>query len=106
THVTVAAAFGTDTLSLHDALPISNDGNVTLHNVNVTDAQVSDLSCTPAVPVTSLAPTGTINCTASHTITQADLDAGHYFNEACRSDGHTSALQSRTHVVCPLLPDT
>src|SRR5258705_10639531 len=65
----------------------TNDGNVTLHAVDVTDAQVSDLSCTPATPVANLAPGGTIDCTASHTIVQADLDTGSFYNQACVDDG-------------------
>ena len=72
----------------------TNTGNVTLHNVDVTDAQVSDLVCVPATPVTDLAPGGVINCTASHTITQADIDAGSFFNEACVDDGALGAAEA------------
>src|SRR5439155_866281 len=68
---------------IHYTIVATNDGNVTLHNVDVTDSQVSNLVCVPATPVTNLAPAGTINCTASHTITQADLDAGSFYNQAC-----------------------
>src|SRR6185503_5008916 len=65
---------------LHYQIVATNNGNVTLHNVVVTDAQVSDLSCTPTLPVADLAPGGTINCTASHSVTQADLDDGSFYN--------------------------
>jgi uncharacterized repeat protein (TIGR01451 family) len=65
----------------------TNDGNVTLTNVDVTDSQVTDLSCSPTTPVASLAVGGTITCSASHTITQADLDAGSFYNQACVDDG-------------------
>src|SRR5207244_1986540 len=61
----------------------TNDGNVTLHNVLVSDPNVSGLTCTPGNPVADLAPGGTIDCSATHTITQADVDAGHYANTAC-----------------------
>jgi uncharacterized repeat protein (TIGR01451 family) len=39
-------------------------------------------TCVPGNPAT-LAPTQTITCDAAHTVTQADLDAGHYLNTAC-----------------------
>jgi uncharacterized repeat protein (TIGR01451 family) len=67
---------------------------VTLHNVTVTDPNVSNLVCTPPTPVANLAPGGTINCTATHTVTQADLDAGHYANTACVDDGEGGAAQA------------
>ena len=79
----------------------TNTGNVTLHNVDVTDAQVSDLVCVPATPVTDLAPGGVINCTASHTITQADIDAGSFFNEACVDDGALGAAEACDDVTTP-----
>jgi uncharacterized repeat protein (TIGR01451 family) len=64
-----------------------NTGNVTLHGVVVTDDQVSDtLFCLPITPVADFEPGDQIVCTASHTITQEDLDAGSYFNEACVDD--------------------
>ncbi|HEY8635977.1 MAG TPA: hypothetical protein VIL81_01835, partial [Candidatus Limnocylindrales bacterium] len=72
----------------------TNDGNVTLHNVTITDPKATGLSCTPAIPVTNLAVGGTIECTASHTVTQADIDAGHYLNTACVDDGAGGAAQA------------
>src|SRR6187401_2546876 len=72
---------------IHYTITATNTGNVTLHNVDVTDPNVADLDCTPAVPVADLAPNATIDCTASHTIVQADLDAGDFFNQACVNDG-------------------
>ena len=35
-----------------------------------------------------------MDCTASHTITQADIDAGHYLNTACVDDGAAGAAQA------------
>src|SRR5438477_321699 len=58
----------------------------TLHNVTVSDPKVSGLSCTPANG-SDLAPGDSITCTATHTITQADLDAGSYNNNIGRDDG-------------------
>jgi len=64
---------------------LTNTGNVTLHNVDLTDLYADMGACTPSVPVASLAPEGTISCTASHIITQEDLDAGSYLNTAVGS---------------------
>jgi uncharacterized repeat protein (TIGR01451 family) len=49
--------------------------------VTVTDPKVSALSCSP--DGANLAPGASITCTATHTIVQADIDAGHYLNTAC-----------------------
>ena len=55
-----------------------NTGTVTLHNVAVTDP-MSGLSADHVharrAPAT-LAPNTTINCSATYTVTQADVDAG------------------------------
>ena len=62
--------------------------------MTVTDPNVqSDLVCTPATPVATLAPGASMNCTATHTVTQADIDAGHYFNKACVDDGAGGAAR-------------
>ena len=59
-------------------ITITNDGNVPLTNVTATDALVSGqggaLSCTPALPIATFAPGATATCTASYTVTQADID--------------------------------
>src|SRR3989304_5368026 len=62
---------------------VTNSGNVTLSGpFSVTDDQASDEAC----PVTaSLAPGDSITCTASHTITQTDLDDGSVTNVAFAS---------------------
>ena len=73
------AAVG-DTISY--TIGVSNSGNVTVTNVSVTDANATVSSCTPTIPVASLAPGGSISCSASHTVTLADLNAGHYDNIA------------------------
>jgi uncharacterized repeat protein (TIGR01451 family) len=79
---------------IHYTITAWNSGNVTLHNVDVTDSQVSDLDCTPATPVADLAPGDSIVCTASHTVTQGDLDAGHFYNQACVDDGQGNAAEA------------
>jgi uncharacterized repeat protein (TIGR01451 family) len=58
------------------AIAFTNNGNVTLADVTVTDPNVVFGTCTPALPVSSLAPAATISCVATHAVTQADLDAG------------------------------
>ena len=35
-----------------------------------------------------------MTCTATHTVTQADLDAGHYANTACVDDGAGGAAEA------------
>jgi uncharacterized repeat protein (TIGR01451 family) len=78
---------------IHYTIVATNDGNVTLSGVTVSDPSVSGLSCTPANG-SSLAPGGSMTCTATHTIVQADLDAGHYANTACVDDGPGNAAQA------------
>ena len=74
---------------------VTNNGNVTLAGpFTVSDDKATDESC----PVTaSLAPGASITCTASYTITQADLDAGSVTNIAFASGGGaTSPTDSET----------
>ena len=52
--------------------------------MTITDANATLGTCTPANG-SSLAPGRTITCSATHTVTQADIDAGHYLNTACVS---------------------
>src|SRR5437763_8893331 len=64
-------------------LTAKNTGNVTLHNVSVTDSPaLTGLSCLPASPVAALAPGDSIVCTGTHKITQADLDDGSFKDTA------------------------
>ncbi|MFT3860586.1 GEVED domain-containing protein [Micropruina sp.] len=60
---------------------VTNTGNVTLSSVGVTDAKVGTVSC----PATSLLPGASTTCTASYTLTQADVDAGVVNNIASAS---------------------
>src|SRR2546422_1010614 len=75
-------------------------GNTTLAAVTVTDSQVSDLVCVPANG-SSLAPGATLNCTASHTITQADIDTGSFYNQARVDDRAGGAAQKCADVTTP-----
>ncbi len=51
---------------------VTNRGTVTMRDVRVTDPMVSGLSCT----FTVFAPGDVERCSATHTVTQAELDAG------------------------------
>ncbi len=64
---------------------VTNSGNMTLAGpFTVSDDKATDEAC-PATA--SLAPGGSITCTASYTITQADLDSGSVTNIASASNG-------------------
>nr|MBN1229438.1 DUF11 domain-containing protein [Anaerolineae bacterium] len=75
---------------LNYTITATNIGNVTLEAVTVTDPLVSGLSCTPTNG-SALAPGESMICTATHTVTQADLDAGHWANTSCVDDGPEGA---------------
>ena len=81
---------------IHYTIVAKNTGNTTLAAVTVTDPQVSNLVCTPANG-SALAPGASMNCTATHEVTQADIDAGHYANTACVDDGAGGAGQVLQH---------
>ena len=57
---------------------VTNTGNVTLTGVTVDDPKVGTVTC----PVTTLAPAASTTCTATYTLTQVDVDAGHVANTA------------------------
>ncbi|MFJ3956750.1 LPXTG cell wall anchor domain-containing protein [Arthrobacter sp. NPDC090010] len=65
---------------------VTNTGNVTLKDVKVNEGEfsgtgeLSEMSC-PA-EAASLAPKDSVTCTASYTLTQADVDAGKVTNNA------------------------
>ena len=58
---------------------VTNTGNVTVTGLVINDAQ---LSASAVCPVTTLAPGASTTCTGSHTITQAEVDAGVVNNTA------------------------
>src|SRR5678815_3950326 len=85
---------------IHYTIVATNDGNVTLAAVTVTDPNATGLVCVPANG-SPLAPGASMNCTASHTIVQADLNAGSYFNAACVDDGAGGAAKVCDDVTTP-----
>ena len=58
---------------------VTNTGNVTITGIVVNDAQ---LDAAAVCPVTTLAPGASTTCTGTHTITQAEVDAGTVDNSA------------------------
>ena len=78
---------------IHYTIVATNDGETTVAAVTVADPSVSSLTCTP-VNGSSLAPAASMTCSATHTVTQADIDAGHYANTACVDDGANGAAQA------------
>ncbi|WP_186826868.1 DUF7507 domain-containing protein, partial [Seonamhaeicola algicola] len=60
---------------------VTNTGNVTLTNIEITDENADAGSISPA-NITILLPGESVNVYAAHTITQSDLDAGMVSNTA------------------------
>ncbi len=73
---------------LHYTIVVTNVGNVTLHDVVVTDALVSDLDCEPDLPVPTLEVGDGFTCTATYTVVEADFDTLLVTNVACADDGN------------------
>ena len=75
----------------------TNTGDVTLASVAVSDPTLGAVTCpTPASPV--LAPGASETCTANetHTVTQADVDAGKVTDTATATGVDTAGLTSPT----------
>jgi uncharacterized repeat protein (TIGR01451 family) len=60
---------------------VENTGNTQIDNLIINDDLIASVSC----PTTSLAPTETVICTASYTVTPADVQAGAVTNNAAAS---------------------
>src|SRR5438874_2735771 len=74
TKVATETSFDAVGQTIHYTILATNVGNTTLAAVTVTDPAVTGLACTPANG-SSLAPGASMTCTASHTVTQVDIDA-------------------------------
>jgi uncharacterized repeat protein (TIGR01451 family) len=71
-----------------DSFAVTNSGNVTLTGIAVADAQAppaGPLDGPVTCPVTTLAPGTSTTCTATYTVTQADLDNGTVSDSATAS---------------------
>jgi uncharacterized repeat protein (TIGR01451 family) len=66
------------------AFVVTNTGNVTLNGITVADTAFNGSGTSPVIncPVTTAAPGDQIRCTATYTVTQADVDAGELTNTA------------------------
>ena len=72
---------------------VTNTGDVTLDPVGVDDPKVGAVTC----PVTTLAPGAATTCTATYTVTQADVDAGPVDNTATASGTPPTGAASTRH---------
>ena len=80
---------------------LTNTGNVTLNGpFTVTDDQVS-VSC----PAGDLVPGANLVCTASDTVTQADIDAGSITNVATATNGSVTSNSDTRTVIAAQGPD-
>ena len=82
---------------------VTNTGNVTVTALTIADPKVGAVTC----PVTTLAPTEQTTCTATYTLTQDDVDAGHVANTATASAKQPSGTPvSVTDTIDTLVPAT
>lgn len=81
------------------SITAQNTGNVPLTNVRITDANATLGTCSPALPAT-LAVGASVTCSASHTVTAADMTAGQVVNVARANSDQTS--KDSNSVITPL----
>ena len=67
---------------LHYTLVATNNGNVTLHNVTISDPLLGSLICADPSQPAVLAPGDQLICEGSYTVLQRDVDAGKADNTA------------------------
>ena len=76
---------------------------MTLTGVTIVDPKLPGLACTPAQPAT-LAPGATLVCTGTHTLTQAELNAGQVQNTATGDSNQTPPTDRIETVPLPQVP--
>ncbi len=81
---------------------VTNNGNVTLTGVTANEVTVDAtlVGCSVSLP-TTLAPGQTFSCTATHALTQADLNAGSYSNTAAASSDQFGQVRDTATVSTP-----
>ena len=77
---------------------VTNSGNVTISAIAVSDDTVD---APPVCLATTLAPAASTTCTATYTVTQADLDAGKVTNSPARPAARPAAASSRRPTARP-----
>ncbi|MGB5863775.1 MAG: hypothetical protein WBG95_05705 [Sulfitobacter sp.] len=81
---TAGAGFSAVGQALTYEYVVTNAGNITITDVVTIADDRTPVVC-PSLPLGGIAPGGTLTCTASDTVTQADLDAGTVTNLATAS---------------------
>jgi len=76
---------------------ITNTGNTTLSGAFTVADNRTTVTC-PATPPSGLAPGGILTCTATYTITQADIDAGSVTNLATAKNASVTSPQASATV--------
>ena len=89
-----AATYNAVDQVLRYTITVTNTGNVTLTGVTIADPLTGDESC----PDDTVAAGDTMECTASYTVTQADLDAGMITNIATIDTNQTGPKTGTTIV--------
>lgn len=74
----------------------TNNGAVTIDNVTLTDSNATLSNCSPALPVATLAVNASVTCTATHTVTNADVLAGGVDNTVDGTFDYQSVTRNRT----------
>ena len=66
------------------AFEVTNTGNVSVRNVEITELEFSGTGASPSAecPVENLAPGASLTCVASYEVTQKDVDRGEVLNSA------------------------
>jgi LPXTG-motif cell wall-anchored protein len=85
-HDTTKGGTGSDVFTVGDTVPynfkVTNNGNVDLHAVAVTDPKITKISC----PATTLAAGASMTCTGSYgPLAKAEVAIGHFDNTATAS---------------------
>ncbi len=84
---------------------ITNDGNVTLFDVLISDPLIATINCPSGNPIPSMAPGATEQCTGSYTLVQTDLDAGQRDNTATADSPQTEPDTDDEIVILPSTAD-
>lgn len=75
----------------------TNDGNISLIGVTVSDALLNALDCTPVLPA-DIEPDGQVVCTGSYTATDSDVNAGSIINTAIADSDQTDPVEAAATV--------